>query len=71
MPLQPRRDAKFRFAVASRRVDVVDAEFEQDVEHLVGAILLHAAKAGGAEDGSRAEVAGGAELDALDHSAGS
>ena len=69
--LQPRGDAKFRVAVAGGGVDVVDAELEQDVEHLVGAFLLHAAKAGSAEDRACTAVAGATELDSFDHWVGS
>ncbi len=37
----PWRDPKFGVAVGGRRVDVVDAEFEQHRKDLVGALLPH------------------------------
>jgi hypothetical protein len=66
---QPRREAQLRVAVHRRRVDVVDAVLEQQLEHLVGARLLHAAERRGAEHDAGAPVAGPAEGDPLDHAA--
>src|SRR5271155_1830240 len=46
----PRRDSQLRISISSRRVDVIDAVFDQEVEDWIGFFLLHCAKRGGAED---------------------
>ena len=57
----PRADAELGIAVGGRCIDVVDAGLEQHVEDPVGAILPHRTERGGAEDDTRAVVAGAAE----------
>src|SRR5205814_91499 len=66
-PDQPGRDPQLGVAVGGGRVDVVDAELQQDGEDGVSPILLHARQAGGPEDGAGAAMPGPPELHLLDH----
>src|SRR5579862_3742708 len=52
MLAHPRTDPQFRFAVRRRRIDMIDAVFEQHLEHAVSLVLLHPAERGGAEKNS-------------------
>ena len=66
---EPRREPQLRLAVARRRVDVVHPVAQEQLEHAVGALLLHAAQGGRAEQDPGALVARAAEGDLLDHRA--
>ena len=63
----PRPDAQLGVTVARRRVDVVHAVTQQDVERAVGLVLAGAREGGGAEERDAAGVAGAAERSSLDH----
>src|SRR5271170_6856615 len=63
----PRTDAQFRLAVRRRGVDMIDAVFEQHLEHAIGLVLLHPAERGGAEDNARTLMTGFSEWARLDH----
>src|SRR6267378_74653 len=63
----PGPDAQLGIAVARRRVDVVHAVTQQDVERAVGLVLVGARKGGGPEQRHAAGVAGAAERASLDH----
>src|SRR5579872_6297947 len=67
MLAHPGTDAQFRFAIRRRSIDVVDAEFEQQFEHLIGLVLLHTAQRRGAEDDAGALMTGFAEGNLVDH----
>jgi hypothetical protein len=54
----PRPDAQFSIAVGGRRVDMIDAIFEQQIERAVGLGLGHGAERGGAKERDGAHVAG-------------
>ena len=64
--VHPGADPKLGIAVGGRRVDVVDAEREQLVEHPVGGALIDPAERRGAEDHGRAHVSGAPEGPSLD-----
>ena len=64
----PRRETELGVAIVGSGVDVVDPEFEQRRQQLVGTFLPHPAEGGCPEDDATAFVAGTAEgcgLDAL------
>ena len=63
----PRTDAKLRIAIGRGRVDMVDAELEQNIQDGVGLVLLHPAQSGGAENHTRALMTGVSERNFLDH----
>src|SRR5271166_4426314 len=67
MLAHPRPDPHLRIAVRSGGIDMVDAEFEQEVEDLVSLVLVHPAEGGGAENYARAEVTGFSEPNLVDH----
>ena len=69
MLAHPRADSQFRLAVRRRRVDMIDAVFEQHFEHAVGLVLLHPAERGGAENNARTLMPGFSERTRLDHDA--
>ena len=51
VPVHPRSDPEFGVAISGRRVDVVHAVFEQQVEHAVGGTLVDRRERRTAEDG--------------------
>ena len=67
MLAHPRSDPQLRFAVRSRGVDMVDAVFQQHLEHLVCFLLLHTAERGGAKNHSRALMTGFSKRTCSDH----
>src|ERR1700722_465366 len=67
MLAHPRPDSQFRLAVRRRRIDMIDAVFEQHLEHAVSLFLLHPAERGGAENNPRTLMPGFSEWIGVDH----
>ena len=61
----PRPDAQLRVAVGRRRIDVVDAVGEQQLEDLIGLLLAHRAERRGAEEHAARAVSRAPEGDAV------
>src|SRR5580704_1930177 len=66
MLVHPRTDSQFRFAVRRRRIDMIDAIFEQHLEHAVRLVLLHPTESGGSENNASTLMPGFSKRTRLD-----
>ena len=67
MLAHPRTDSQFRFAVRRRRIEMIDAVFEQHLEHAVRLVLLHPTERGRSKNNPRTLMPGFPKRTRLDH----
>src|SRR5262245_54819489 len=67
VPCHPRANTQFRVAIAGRDVNMIDAVFEQDVQHAIRLCLGGAAEGRRTKERDRAQVASTSKRSFLNH----